>query len=403
MLLFIIQGGKVMGTILKEDIIPILVIMILGYVCGKFRVFDDDQRQGLNKLVLDIALPAALFISIVKATRKIFAQDIVLTIISVIGVTGLFMLSYFLDRKMFHRSVQEAAVCALIAGSPTIGFLGFAVLDPIYGNNVSTNLVIGIVSIVVNAITIPIGLALINHGQSKIRAKVAKSDSKNTTTKLESPNKIKKPELARDIDVKSIPDEVPVTDAEAKALREKGIKREIDLMRAEYEYTKLEKDETSSIWTSIINAIKQPVAAAPLIAVILVLIGIKIPASWAPTFDLISKANSGVAVLAAGLALSTVKFSIDKEALWNTFFRLFLTPAIIVAAAYLCGMGSNPNQISMLCLAVGLPPAFSGIIISSRYNIYVKEGASSVALSTVGFAVSCVFWIWALPLIAHIF
>lgn len=84
-----------------------------------------------------------------------FAQDIVLTLISIIGVTGLFMVSYYLDKLMFHRSTQEAAICALIAGSLTIGFLGFAVLDPIYGNNTNTNLVIGIVSIVVNAITIP--------------------------------------------------------------------------------------------------------------------------------------------------------------------------------------------------------------------------------------------------------
>ena len=62
-----------MEKILIDDIVPILVIMILGYLCGKFSFFDDDQRQGLNKLVLNIALPAALFISIVSATREMFA------------------------------------------------------------------------------------------------------------------------------------------------------------------------------------------------------------------------------------------------------------------------------------------------------------------------------------------
>ena len=319
-----------MISILVNDIIPILVIMLLGYLCGKFYFFDNDQRQGLNKLVLDIALPAALFISIVKATRKMFAQDIVLTLISIVGVVGLFMLSYYLDKLLFHRTTQQAAVCALIAGSPTIGFLGFAVLDPIYGNNATTNLVIGIVSIVVNAITIPLGLALINKGQTLTKKK-AKANPNNKGTKVEVEdikgkglNKTKKKVVV------TIPDGVPVTDAEAKA-------------------------------------------------------------------------NAGVAVLAAGLALSTVKFSIDKEVIWNTFFRLFLTPAVIVAAAYLCGMGSDPTKISMLCLATGLPPAFSGIIISSRYNIYVKEGASSVAVSTVFFAVSCIFWIWLLPILAHMF
>lgn len=393
-----------MVSILINDVIPILVIMLLGYLCGKFYFFDNDQRQGLNKLVLDIALPAALFISIVKATRSMFAQDIVLTLISIIGVTGLFMLSFFLDKLFFHRNTQQAAVCALIAGSPTIGFLGFAVLDPIYGNNVTTNLVIGIVSIVVNAITIPLGLALINKGQDKVRQKASSnSNNKGTQVKVDQVSGKGTHKTKQKVMV-TVPDDVPVTDAEAKALEEKGIKREIDLAHAEIaNHANTAHKPMNSTLKSVLNAVKQPVAAAPLLAVIFVLIGIKIPNSWAPTFDLIAKANAGVAVLAAGLALSTVKFSIDKEVIWNTFFRLFLTPAIIVAAAYICGMGSDPEKISMLCLATGLPPAFSGIIISSRYNIYVKEGASSVAVSTVVFAVSCIFWIWLLPILAHMF
>lgn len=388
-----------MEKILINDIVPILVIMILGYLCGKFSFFDDDQRQGLNKLVLNIALPAALFISIVSATRAMFAKDVVLTMISIFGVTGLFLLSYFLDKLMFHRTTQEAAICAMIAGSPTIGFLGFAVLDPIYGNSASTNLVIGIVSIVVNAVTIPIGLALINKGQAAARAKAAKTGGEKVKIKL--PQKADELAPVQEKEV-TIADGIPVTDAEAKALREKGIIREIDLARAEFSNHegRDKRDTSNSTMAAIINAIKQPVAAAPLLAVILVLLGIKVPASFAPSFDLIAKANSGVAVLAAGLSLSTVKFSIDKESLWNTFYHLILTPAIIVLAAYLCGMGSDPTKISMLCMATALPPAFSGIIISSRYNIYVKEGASSVAISTVAFAVTCIFWIWLLPILA---
>lgn len=388
-----------MEKILINDIVPILVIMILGYLCGKFSFFDDDQRQGLNKLVLNIALPAALFISIVSATRAMFAKDVVLTMISIFGVTGLFLLSYFLDKLMFHRTTQEAAICAMIAGSPTIGFLGFAVLDPIYGNSASTNLVIGIVSIVVNAVTIPIGLALINKGQAAARAKAAKTGGEKVKIKL--PQKADELAPVQEKEV-TIADGIPVTDAEAKALREKGIIREIDLARAEFSNheSRGKRDTSNSTMAAIINAIKQPVAAAPLLAVILVLLGIKVPASFAPSFDLIAKANSGVAVLAAGLSLSTIKFSIDKESLWNTFYRLILTPAIIVLAAYLCGMGSDPTKISMLCMATALPPAFSGIIISSRYNIYVKEGASSVAISTVAFAATCIFWIWLLPILA---
>ncbi len=54
----------------------------------------------------------------------------------------------------------------------------------------------------------------------------------------------------------------------------------------------------------------------------------------------------------------------------------------------------------MLVMACCMPPAFSGIIISSRYNIYVKDGASSLALSTLAFAAAAPFWVWATPKIA---
>ena len=53
--------------------------------------------------------------------------------------------------------------------------------------------------------------------------------------------------------------------------------------------------------SALISAAKEPVVWAPVLATILVLVGVKIPAAWDPTFNLIAKANSGVAVFAAGL------------------------------------------------------------------------------------------------------
>ncbi len=390
-----------MEKILIQDILPILVIMILGYICGKFSYFDDDQRQGLNKVVLNIALPAALFVSIVKATREMLFSDLTLTILSVVGVVGMFMLSYWLCRKLFHHSMQEAAVCALIAGSPTIGFLGFAVLDPIYGDSVDTNLVIAIVAIVVNAITIPIGMYLINRGQAKDLEKAAKAVSNNTLAAEAVP--------AAAVAAGTV---AAGTTASGGAAGTKALMTEHEAKKAGNKDAELlvadgskngQAAKTSKNSNALVSALKQPVCWAPILAVVFVLVGIRVPDSLDPCFDLIAKANSGLAVLAAGLALSTVKFSLDKEVLWNTFFRLILTPAVFLVAGILCGMASDPSKLGMLIMAVALPPAFSGIIISSRYNIYVREGASSVAVSTVGFAATVILWVWLVPVVAHMF
>lgn len=308
------------SKMLISDLIPIIVIMLIGYISGRTNEFKSDQARIFNKLVLNFALPAALFISIVRADREMLAQNTTLGIISFVGLVGLFMVSYFTLQWFFKRTKAEAAVCALIAGSPTIGFLGFAILDPLYGTGVETGLVIAIVAIVVNAITIPIGLYLLNAG-----------------------NKEKSP-------------------------------------------------DATSTSSTLLSVIKEPVVWAPVLAVILVLIGIKVPPEVDPTFVLLAKANSSVAVFAAGLTLSAYKIELDKEVTYNTFFKLILMPGVFLLAGWACGL--NSHILQMLVLSVALPPAFSGIIISSSYQVYTRTGTSSLAVSVIGFIIAAPIWVY---------
>ena len=69
----------------------------------------------------------------------------------------------------------------------------------------------------------------------------------------------------------------------------------------------------------------------------------------------------------------------------------------------ICGMAGDVDKLGMLVMAVALPPAFSGVIMSSRYNIYVKEGMSTTAVSTVAFAATCILWAWVVPVVAKLF
>ena len=314
------------SKMLISDLIPIIVIMLIGYISGRTNEFKSDQARIFNKLVLNFALPAALFISIVRADREMLAQNATLGVISFVGLVGLFMVSYFTLQWFFKRTKAEAAVCALIAGSPTIGFLGFAILDPLYGTGVETGLVIAIVAIVVNAITIPIGLYLLNAG-----------------------NKTKSPDAA----------------------------------------------STSS---TLLSVIKEPVVWAPVLAVILVLIGVKVPPEVDPTFVLLAKANSSVAVFAAGLTLSAYKIELDAEVAYNTFFKLILMPGVFLLAGWACGLDSHILQ--MLVLSVALPPAFSGIIISSSYQVYTRTGTSSLAVSVIGFIIAAPIWVYLAKVIS---
>lgn len=314
-----------MIDILIKDILPIFVIMFLGYMAGKRKVFNSSDSKILNKLVLTYALPAALFVSIVKADRNMLFDDLKLTIVSLVVITGMFLWAYFSCYKFFKHTKSEAAVCALISGSPTIGFLGFAILEPIYGATATTGLVVAIVSIVVNAVNIPIGMALLNHG----------NNASTPTSRQSNP---------------------------------------------------------------VVEALKEPVCWAPILAVILVLAGVRFPSILDPNFELIAKANSGVAVFAAGLTLSGMSFQLDKEVVYNTIQKLVLMPAALLVVGMLFQM--EADKLQMMVLAGALPPAFSGIIIGNQKQLYERTGTSSLAFSILLFVLAAPFWIWVTRMIA---
>lgn len=159
-----------MLNIMLTDLVPIFVIMILGYVSGKKGEFNAANARSLNQFVLNYALPAGLFVSIVKANRAMLFSDIRLSLVSLGVIVGCYFWSYFSCLKFFKHSKAEASIAGLVGGAPTIGYLGFAVLEPIYGTSATVGLVVAVVAIVVNAVTIPLALCLLNPGRQSAAA-----------------------------------------------------------------------------------------------------------------------------------------------------------------------------------------------------------------------------------------
>lgn len=329
-------------------IVPIIVVMLLGYISGKKGVFTAKDGKAFNKVVLNYALPAALFVSIVGADRQMLIEDIKLTIISLVVIMACFMAVYFIYAKCFKGNTgAEGAIMALVNGSPTIGFLGFAVLQPIFGYNASVALVVAIVGIVVNAVGIPVGLSLLNAAQDKTSA--AKTLANGGTV-------------------------AAGTATVAVGMTPKGT------------------PHRSSGWKAVLHALEQPVAWAPILAVIWVICGIPWPKYLDPSFDLIKGANASMAVFAAGITLSAYKIDINWAAILGTILKMIVMPALLLVVGLIFKMGEK--NLAMMVMAGALPPAFSGIIIADEYDCYVAESTSSLALSVVTFIGFCPFWMW---------
>ena len=311
-------------------IVPIIVVMLAGFISGKKGIFTGDDAKKFNKVVLDYALPAALFVSIAQASREMLAADLKLSLIALFGIMGCFMIVYFVFLMFKKNTGADAAVSALISGSPTIGFLGFAVLEPIFGTTPAVALVVAIVGIVVNAVGITVGLSLMNASLEK-----------------QQPGSTKK----------------------------------------------------ESAWMPVIHALEQPVAWAPILAVIWVLVGIPWPKWLSPSFDLIKGANASMAVFSAGITLSAITIKINWQAILGSIMKMILMPAVILILGLIFHM--DVLNLKMLVVAAALPPAFSGIIIADEYDQYVATGTTSLTLSVILFIGFCPLWLWITELCTH--
>lgn len=153
-----------MGHVILYAIVPVMVVMLAGYVGGRRGVFGPAAADVLNRVVLDFALPAALFVSIAHADRDLLVQNIRPAFAAFVAVMLCFVLVYLIYKHCFRgNGGAEGAVMALLCGSPAIGFMGFAVLQPIFGITPQVGLVVAVVGIVVNAVGIPLGLFLLNR------------------------------------------------------------------------------------------------------------------------------------------------------------------------------------------------------------------------------------------------
>ncbi|MFT0859523.1 AEC family transporter [Ancylobacter sp. G4_0304] len=296
-------------TPIFQDIFSIFFVLALGYIAGKRSSFDQAQASGFNHLVLTYCLPALLFVSIANSSREELLSDTRLLVISVAVLLFWYLVAFFGALFVFGHDRREAGIAGLSAGAPTVGFLGMAVLSPLFGG--SAALSVAIVALVVNVILVPLGMFFVAPKGTKPMA-------------------------------------------------------------------------------ALINAAKEPVVLAPMIAVILVVTGIQMPELFRAPLALIGHATSGVAIFAAGLVLSAHKFQLNAEVIWNSVIKVGFMPASMLALALATGVSAT--HLEQVVLLAALPPAFSGIVIAGRERTYVSLASSTLIVSVLGFAVAAPLW-----------
>jgi len=142
----------------------------------------------------------------------------------------------------------------------------------------------------------------------------------------------------------------------------------------------------SPVLEGLKSGAKSPLLWGPVLGILLVLVGVRIPKDVASSFEMIGSATSGVAVFTVGLTLAAHAFHLTRAVLLGTLGRITVQTAVLFVLLRLLHVQGPFAREALVCCS--FPLATAVVLFASRYNAMAAESASTLLLSTLSLVVT---------------
>ena len=154
-----------MGNTILNSLAPVFFVLALGYAAGLRKMVDNKNVASINLLLMNFALPCALFLAIARTSSKVLAQQYRLVVALALAMILIYALTWILQRQLFHLQPGEAAIQSLTVAFSNNVAVGLPLLISMFGpeGTVAVAASIGVGAIVIS----PITLVILESGTEK--------------------------------------------------------------------------------------------------------------------------------------------------------------------------------------------------------------------------------------------
>jgi malonate transporter len=145
-----------MLTIILNALVPVFFGLALGYLAGWTRDVNNTHVAELNALVMDFAVPTAIFVTIAQASRAMLLRQLPLAAILSGSMLLIYAITYVAVRRVYRVPPAEASVQALTTSLPNYASAGLPLIAALLGasNVVSVAVAIACGAIIVSPLTL---------------------------------------------------------------------------------------------------------------------------------------------------------------------------------------------------------------------------------------------------------
>lgn len=163
----------------------------------------------------------------------------------------------------------------------------------------------------------------------------------------------------------------------------------ITVTMLEYDQSRSPPESTRSVaglvGRSLSGSFRKPVVLAPVLATILVLLGVTVPTQIESMLNLIGSATSGVALFVAGLILAAHPFRLTLETSGNALVKVIVQPVVMALLVVSIGIAQPLGSEAILICA--FPTGVVVPMLALKYKTYQTEAASALLLTTLAMIV----------------
>jgi malonate transporter len=149
---------------IAASLVPVFLVMALGFVAGLTKDIDNRNIGSLNALVMDFALPAALFTAMAQTPRDAMAGQAGLALVMLLAMLIIFALTFISETRLFGMDQRESALSALTVS----GSAGLPIVAAVFSRSasVSVAVAVAVAAIVVTPLSLVLLEAARGAGQS---------------------------------------------------------------------------------------------------------------------------------------------------------------------------------------------------------------------------------------------
>lgn len=121
--------------LMLEKMMVLFLLMFIGWLMVKLKVISNENCKVLSSLVINIATPAMILSACTSGNNAIKGKDLLMTVILAVGIyLGQIIMAQVIP-KVLKVEPQDVGCYKLMTIFSNIGFIGFPLVQALYGND----------------------------------------------------------------------------------------------------------------------------------------------------------------------------------------------------------------------------------------------------------------------------